>query len=153
MIRGLVFALALVLTLPTVASAQVCTNPRCAPGTHCIYVGTSDDANNATTCIKDAENGTAAEVVAVGNAPAQGGMDFAGAVASIIKFFDAYIIPLLYALAFLLFLVGVMRYFFTGGEENREKARPFVIWGLIGLTLIFALWGVVNLLLTALPGV
>ena len=63
---------------------------------------------------------------------------------------DTFIIPLLYALIFLLFIFGVFRYFFTGGEENREKGKQFVVWSLIGMVAVFSVWGVVNLLLSTL---
>ncbi len=79
------------------------------------------------------------------------GPTFAQLVDRIVSFVDTAVIPLLYALAFLLFLFGIFRYFFTGGEESREKARPFVMWGLIGFVIIFAVWGIVNLLVSAIP--
>ncbi|MEK7602134.1 MAG: hypothetical protein AAB472_01455 [Patescibacteria group bacterium] len=68
-----------------------------------------------------------------------------------VGFVDSYVIPLLYAVAFLVFMFGAFRYFFTGGEENREKGRAFLLWSIIGMVAIFSVWGVVNLLLTALP--
>lgn len=68
----------------------------------------------------------------------------------IVYFFDTYVIPLLYALMFLFFVFGIFRYFYTGGEENREKGRVFVLWSLIGMVAVFSVWGVVNLLLSTL---
>ncbi|MDB5195093.1 MAG: hypothetical protein JWO84_277 [Parcubacteria group bacterium] len=70
----------------------------------------------------------------------------------IVPFVDTAVIPLLYVLAFLFFVAGVARYFFTGGEENRQKGKAFVLWGLIGMVAIFGIWGIVRLLLTAIPG-
>lgn len=137
-------------SIPAVTFAQTCT-PHCAPGTHCTYVGTDDSPSNPTTCVTDAQDGTVDELVVTAAGPAR--LDFAGFVDELVQFVDTYIIPLLYALAFIIFLIGVVRYFFTGGEENRQKARPFILWGLAGLVLIFGIWGVVNLLLSVLPGV
>jgi hypothetical protein len=68
----------------------------------------------------------------------------------IVPFFDRYVIPLLYALMFLLFIFGMFRYFFTGGEENRAKGRAFALWSLIGMVAVFSIWGVVNVLLSTL---
>lgn len=68
----------------------------------------------------------------------------------IVPFFDRFVIPLLYAILFLLFMFGMVRYFFTGGEENREKGKAFVVWALIGMVAVFSVWGVVNLLLNVL---
>lgn len=68
----------------------------------------------------------------------------------VVPFFDSYVIPLLYALLFLLFIFGMFRYFFTGGDENREKGKYFALWAIIGMVAVFSVWGVVNLLLNVL---
>lgn len=73
-----------------------------------------------------------------------------GGQGSIVSYFDSYVIPLLYAVMFLLFMFGMVRYFFTGGEENREKGKQFVLWGMVGMVAVFSIWGVVNLLLSVL---
>lgn len=69
---------------------------------------------------------------------------------SLVPFFDKFVIPLLYAVMFLLFMFGMVRYFFTGGEENREKGKQFVVWGMVGMVAVFSVWGIVNLLLSVL---
>ena len=70
----------------------------------------------------------------------------------IVPFIDGNVIPLLYAIAFLMFTFGVFRYFFTGGEEHREKGKAFVLWGMIGFFVLFSVWGIVRVLLSAIPG-
>jgi hypothetical protein len=92
---------------------------------------------------------TVEEITAVGPANTN---TFKSVVDRTVKFFDTYVIPLLYALAFLLFMIGLVRYFFLGGEENRAKGRDFVLWGLIGFVVLFGLWGIVHLFLSAIPG-
>lgn len=69
---------------------------------------------------------------------------------TIVPFVDVVIIPLLYALAFLFFLVGVARYFVTESEEKRKEARQFALWGIIGLVVIFGVWGIVRIFLSIL---
>ena len=69
---------------------------------------------------------------------------------SIVSFVNTFIVPLLYALIFLFFIFGVVRYFFTGGEENRQKGKQFVIWALLAMVAVFSVWGVVNILLSTL---
>ncbi len=69
----------------------------------------------------------------------------------IVAFVDGAVIPLLYIIAFLFFLFGIFRYFFTGGEENRQKGRAFVLWSLIGMIVLFGVWGIVRLLLSFIP--
>lgn len=66
----------------------------------------------------------------------------------IVEFVNASIIPLFYTFAFLLFIIGIVRFFFLGGEEGREKGRQFMLWGIIGFVVMFSVWGIVRLLLT-----
>lgn len=65
----------------------------------------------------------------------------------IVEFVNASVIPLFYTLAFLFFIIGMVRFFFLGGEENREKGRQFMLWGIIGFVVMFSVWGIVRLLL------
>ncbi|HVX90945.1 MAG TPA: hypothetical protein VHC20_04975 [Candidatus Paceibacterota bacterium] len=74
-------------------------------------------------------------------------MTFAQVVNNFISFINNSLIPLLFALAFLFFLVGLVRFFFSDGDENRQKGRQFALWGMIGLIVLFSIWGIVNLLL------
>ncbi len=69
----------------------------------------------------------------------------------IVPLVDEAIVPLLYIVAFLVFLIGIVRYFFTGGAENREAGKAFALWGIIGMVAIFGIWGVVRVLLTVIP--
>lgn len=76
-------------------------------------------------------------------------MTFADIVyGKIVPIFDNFIIPLLYTLAFLLFMIGMARFFFTGGEENRKKGKEFALWGIIGLFVIFSVWALVQVFLS-----
>lgn len=73
---------------------------------------------------------------------------------AIVEFVNGAVIPLMYALAFLFFVAGLVRYFFIeGGEEGREKGKQMALYGLIGLAVIFSVWGLVNLLLATLYSV
>lgn len=61
------------------------------------------------------------------------------------------VIALLYAMAFLFFLFGVFKFFFSQqSDEGRQKGKQFMLWGLIALTVLFAVWGIVRLLLGVL---
>lgn len=55
------------------------------------------------------------------------------------------IIGLLYALALIVFLIGMVRLFFSDSEEQRQKGRYFAFWGIIGLVVLFAAWGLVRI--------
>lgn len=67
---------------------------------------------------------------------------------TIVPIIDQAIVPLFYALAFIAFLIGIVRYFFFEGEESRDKGKQFILWGLIGFFVIFSVWGIVKLLLS-----
>lgn len=71
----------------------------------------------------------------------------------LVGFANNSIVPLIYALAFLVFMIGMVRYFFLEqGEEGREKGKQLMLWGIIGFVVMFSVWGIVRLLMTALPG-
>jgi len=57
------------------------------------------------------------------------------------------VIALLYAVAFLVFLIGMVRLFFSNNPESREKGKYFAIYGIVGLVVLFAVWGLVRALL------
>lgn len=68
----------------------------------------------------------------------------------VVPIVDGGIIPLLYALAFLFFLIGMARFFFAYSEENRQKGKQFALWGIIGFVVLFSVWGLVKLLLSVI---
>jgi len=70
----------------------------------------------------------------------------------IIGIINTVIVPVIFALAFLVFVWGVVNYFVlnAGDEAKRAEGRAFVLWGLLGMVLLFSVWGFVNLLLSTL---
>jgi len=71
----------------------------------------------------------------------------------IVKFVNESVVPLVYVIAFLVFMIGMLRYFFLEqGEEGREKGKSLMLWGIIGFVVMFSVWGIVRLGLTILPG-
>ncbi|MGH7175210.1 MAG: hypothetical protein ACREGR_02540 [Minisyncoccia bacterium] len=77
-------------------------------------------------------------------------MTFAAWTNSLLGLVNTVVVPIIIALAFLVFIWGVVKYFFLGGEEGRSEGKQFVLWGLLGMVLLFSVWGVVNLLLVTL---
>jgi hypothetical protein len=61
------------------------------------------------------------------------------------------IVGLMFALAFLFFLFGMLRFFFTGSQEQREQGKAFALWGIVGFVVLFGVWGFVRLLISILP--
>lgn len=57
------------------------------------------------------------------------------------------IIPLIFALALVMFIWGVVQYVINSSEEaKKEKGRQFMIWGIIALTVMVSVWGLVRVL-------
>lgn len=54
---------------------------------------------------------------------------------------------ILVAAAILMFIWGVIQYISSGGDEEKQKAaRSTMIYGIIGIFVIVAVWGLVNIL-------
>jgi hypothetical protein len=71
---------------------------------------------------------------------------------TITDFISSTLLPLVFALALLVFVYGIFKYFILGGgdEAARESGKSLMIWGILGLVLIVAVWGIVNLVIDIL---
>ena len=59
------------------------------------------------------------------------------------------IILLLAALAFVVFLWGVFEFIAHAGDEaKRSEGKQAILWGLVGLVIIFGAYGIINLALS-----
>ncbi|OGI67858.1 hypothetical protein A2738_03185 [Candidatus Nomurabacteria bacterium RIFCSPHIGHO2_01_FULL_42_15] len=56
------------------------------------------------------------------------------------------IVPVLIALGVVYFVWGVISYMIGGDEEAKKKGRDKIIYGIIGLAVIVAVWGLVGIL-------
>ena len=66
----------------------------------------------------------------------------------ILNTFNNIIIPLLFVLATVIFLWGVIQYIAKGADEAaQKKAKGLMLWGIIGLAVMLAVWGIVNILI------
>lgn len=60
-------------------------------------------------------------------------------------------IGLLLGIATLVFLVGVIQYVIAGGDEKKTAAaKTYMLYGIIGLVVMVAAWGIVNLVVSTL---
>ena len=58
------------------------------------------------------------------------------------------LIVFLFLVATVVFLWGVVRYIMAGGDEAKvEEARQMIIWGIIFLAVMVAVWGFVYIVL------
>lgn len=59
------------------------------------------------------------------------------------------IIGILFVIATIVFLWGVIQFIAASGDEGkRAKAKGIMTWGIIGLAVMAAAWGIVNVLVT-----
>ena len=57
------------------------------------------------------------------------------------------VIPLLFIIATVVFLWGILQFIMSGdNKEKREDGKQFIIYGLIGLFVMVAVWGLVAIL-------
>ncbi len=70
-----------------------------------------------------------------------------GYEASIVGIVNTILVPLLVAVAFIVFLWGAFNYFILSADndEKRKEGRTFILYGIIGFVIIFSVWGLVNL--------
>jgi len=58
-----------------------------------------------------------------------------------------FIVPLIFSLAIVLFIWGIVQYVInTDDEAKKKKGKQFMIWGIIGLTIMSSVWGLVRVL-------
>jgi uncharacterized membrane protein YidH (DUF202 family) len=73
--------------------------------------------------------------------------DIGDVLVDVADFINASIVFLI-LLATAVFLWGVVRYISAGGDEDQiTEARRFIVWGIILLAVMVAIWGFVALLL------
>ena len=65
---------------------------------------------------------------------------------------NTVVIPVVFALVFLVFIWGVVNAFFlnSANETKRAEGRSLAFWGIFGMVILFSVWGIVYLLLSTL---
>lgn len=66
----------------------------------------------------------------------------------IIDFINNILVPLIFALSFVVFIFGIFRYFIAGAAdpEKRKSGRDIMIYGIVGFAVMITVWGLVHLL-------
>ena len=66
----------------------------------------------------------------------------------IINTINNVLVPVLFAVAFVVFLWGAFNTFILGAnsDEVKEKGKNLMLWGLIGFFVMVSIWGLVNIL-------
>lgn len=60
------------------------------------------------------------------------------------------VIPLIFAVATVMFVWGVVQFFIINADEEKKRAqgKQFMIWGIIALAVMLSVWGLVGILST-----
>jgi hypothetical protein len=66
----------------------------------------------------------------------------------IIDLINNVLVPVLFSVAFIVFLWGAFTTFILGhgSDEVKEKGKSLMLWGLIGFFVMVSIWGLVNIL-------
>ena len=61
---------------------------------------------------------------------------------------NGILVPVIFALAFIVFLFGVARkYIFSNGDQTKvAEGHKLILWGIIGFVVMLSFWGLVNIL-------
>ncbi len=62
-------------------------------------------------------------------------------------FIGQSVIPLIFAIATMVFIWGAVNFFIIGGseEEKRKQGRQLMLWGIIGFVVMLSVWSLVHI--------
>ena len=64
-----------------------------------------------------------------------------------------YVISLLFVIATLVFLWGIVKFIASAGDEaGKKQGKALMTWGILGLAVMAAAWGIVNVLIQYVLG-
>lgn len=71
-----------------------------------------------------------------------------GFLSTIPAFLSGVIIPFFFGIAFLIFVINIIRFFVIEGnnEDGRKKAKALAIYSVSAFVFLIILWGIINLL-------
>ena len=71
---------------------------------------------------------------------------------SITTFINNVLIPLVFAIALLVFLWGMFQFFILGGhsDDGKEKGKSLMLYAVVGFVLMVSIFGIVNLIANGL---
>lgn len=86
-------------------------------------------------------------VIVIGISMAAGPSGLQDVLPALFNFFDAYLIPFLLGIAFLIFVINAIRFFVVKGatDEGRENARNLALYSLGAFVFILSFWGIINI--------
>ena len=69
-----------------------------------------------------------------------------GIASTILYIINSVLVPLIFAIAFIVFLYGVaLKYIFSTGDATKvAEGHKLILWGLVAFVVMLSLWGLVN---------
>lgn len=65
---------------------------------------------------------------------------------TILGIINGVLVPLLFAVAFIVFLYGVFKYFIAdAASSDKAEGARFVLYGIVGFAIMICVWGLVNI--------
>jgi hypothetical protein len=63
-------------------------------------------------------------------------------------FINGTLIPLVFAIALLMFIWGIFKFFILGGadDDSREEGKKLMLWAIVGFVVMVSVFGIVNLI-------
>jgi hypothetical protein len=70
-----------------------------------------------------------------------------GFLDNIVAFMNGTLVPLVFALAFLVFIWGMFKTFILGGSDpgKQDEGKQLMLYAIVGFVIMVSLWGIVNL--------
>lgn len=65
-------------------------------------------------------------------------------VGKVTTFINNVLIPLIFAVALLVFIWGMFKYFINKGAEEKEQGKTLALYAVVGFVLMVSIWGIVN---------
>lgn len=75
--------------------------------------------------------------------------------AQFVYFLISFINPIaeiLAMVAVLIFFWGIFQYIYSAGDEGHEKGRQLIVWGVIGLFVLFSVWSLASIVVQTFFG-
>lgn len=65
----------------------------------------------------------------------------------ILEFINQRLVPLLFAVALVLFIYGIFLFFIkSGGEDDgKKKGGSYMLWSIVAFVIMVSVWGITNL--------
>jgi hypothetical protein len=111
------------------------------------------ELNNETVGVSTAQNQGGATVSLKGYCQGfnsgslrQGGYKLADILKYVTCMIQRMIVPLLFSLGGLFFIMGMVKFITSSDSEERKEGKQFMIWGVIGFSVILSIWGILTIL-------